>query len=167
MFEGRFSCAGILLALCAALSAGIAHAEVYKWVDEEGNVHFGDKPLDREQAEQAERVDIVEAYQPTERSVAEQSAYEQEQEALRRSREVYKKEDRLAREEEEKKRSEAKEARCSALKKQIESLSGVHYVRGVRTTYYLTDEDGKSLSSEEQRAYVAELEKQYRAAGCQ
>lgn len=29
----------------------VCTAEIYKWVDESGRVHFGDKPLDKEKAE--------------------------------------------------------------------------------------------------------------------
>lgn len=37
-----FVCA--LVALCACLLAATAPAEVYKWTDTEGRVHFGDRP---------------------------------------------------------------------------------------------------------------------------
>ncbi|MDU9406608.1 DUF4124 domain-containing protein [Pseudomonas sp. zfem001] len=40
-----------LLALIAILPL-ICSAEVYKWTDENGRVHFGDKPKDKDQAEQ-------------------------------------------------------------------------------------------------------------------
>jgi len=40
------------LALALGLTAAAqASAEVYKWVDEDGNVHFGDRPPDTEQHE--------------------------------------------------------------------------------------------------------------------
>ena len=42
---------GILFISLMAILAGPVLAEVYKWVDEQGNVHFGDKPKDRELAE--------------------------------------------------------------------------------------------------------------------
>jgi hypothetical protein len=167
MVEGRISCAGLLLAAFVTTFASIAHGEVYKWVDEEGNVHFGDKPQDRELAEQAEQVDIVEAYQPTERTREEQSAYERDQEALQRNRRVYEEEDRQAREAEEKKRREQKAAFCDALGKEIAKFSQMHMVGGVRTYYYLKDEEGKSVTSEQQREYVAGLKKEYADAGCE
>lgn len=40
-------------ALCVLLAGGL-HAGVYKWVDEQGRVHFGDRPP----AEQGEPVDL-------------------------------------------------------------------------------------------------------------
>ena len=41
----------LLLALFAILPL-ICSAEIYKWTDESGRVHFGDKPKDKDQAEQ-------------------------------------------------------------------------------------------------------------------
>lgn len=37
--------AGFLIACCAFFFAGTATAEMYKWVDEEGVVHFSDAPV--------------------------------------------------------------------------------------------------------------------------
>lgn len=34
------------IAVCLAVSMGIAHAAVYKYIDENGNVAYGDKPID-------------------------------------------------------------------------------------------------------------------------
>lgn len=47
MRSGR---SGMLLMLAAATLAGSAAAEVYKWVDKAGNVHFGDQPPPGEKA---------------------------------------------------------------------------------------------------------------------
>lgn len=41
----------LILALIAILPL-ICSAEIYKWTDESGRVHFGDKPKDKDQAEQ-------------------------------------------------------------------------------------------------------------------
>lgn len=155
----------VLLSITAVFS-GMVAAEVYKWVDDQGNVHFGDKPRDRQAAEQAEQVDIVESYQPTERTAEEQSAYQQEQEALRRRHELYKEEDRKARQEEEGLRRSQLASFCSELKQEIAKFSNIHMVGGVPTYYYLKDENGESVSSERQRAYVAELKERYARAGC-
>jgi hypothetical protein len=50
----------LMLGLCVA-----ANADIYKWVDEDGNVHFGDRPT-REYAMTAERV----RYTPGNRSAS-------------------------------------------------------------------------------------------------
>ena len=45
----------IWLALAGALASAPVSAELYRWVDENGKVHFSDKPVD---AENTEKVDI-------------------------------------------------------------------------------------------------------------
>ena len=45
----RQLCFLFLLAVCAS-KPGFSYAEVYKWVDEQGNVHFGDRPPQKEKA---------------------------------------------------------------------------------------------------------------------
>ena len=52
MYRYRLLSAGLVLLTAALLAAG-ASAQIYKWVDDQGNVHFGDKPRDKAQAEQA------------------------------------------------------------------------------------------------------------------
>ncbi len=140
--RGGLSVGILLLVLGVACGAGMARAQVYKWVDEQGNVHFGDKPRDRATAEQAEQVDIVESYQPTERTAEEQSAFERDQESLRRMQEVYKQEDQKARKEETEQRRSQKLALCDALKKEIAKFSEIHQEGGRPTYYYLLDENG-------------------------
>lgn len=50
-----------LICLLVLLS-GLANAEVFKWVDQDGNVHFGDAP---KSSQQVEKVDInINTYQP-------------------------------------------------------------------------------------------------------
>ena len=56
------------VALVTALLATASHAQIYKWTDEDGNVHFGDKPADAQTASDAEQVDIELNYQPADLS---------------------------------------------------------------------------------------------------
>ena len=43
----------LTVAACLCLSVfGIANAQVYKWVDEHGKVHYGDRPPQQERASQ-------------------------------------------------------------------------------------------------------------------
>ena len=162
----RLRSAGIVLTTAAILAAG-ASAEIYKWVDDQGNVHFGDKPRDKNQADRAEPVEIVEQYQPAVRTAEEQEAYEREQQALQRRREVYQQEDQEAAQLDEDRAREEKAERCAALAVDIRKLTSMELVDGVRTYYYLKDENGKSMTSARQREIVAELRQEYAAAGCQ
>ena len=76
------------LLLMSAIATAPALAEIYKWVDAEGKVHFGDKPVDPGQAAGAEEVELNEGYRPTERTAEEQEAYRREQQLLRRKTEA-------------------------------------------------------------------------------
>ncbi len=66
----------------ALLCASISQAQVYKWVDEEGNVHFGDRPPESQQQSSEEvkvasqsfsREASVPSTRPTDRSSSETS----------------------------------------------------------------------------------------------
>jgi len=166
MHRYRSLCAGTALVAAALLAAG-ASAEIYKWVDDQGNVHFGDKPRDRDQADRAEQVEIVESYQPAVRTAAEQEAYEREQQALKRRREVYQREDMEARKLAEDEARDKQAELCELLAEDIRKLTSMDVVDGVRTYYYVKDEDGKSVTSDRQREIVAELRQEYDAAGCE
>lgn len=156
-----------MLFLSAMALADVATAEVYKWVDAQGNIHFGDKPRDAALAEQAESVEIIESYQPTLRTADEDDAFLREQEALRRRTELYKKEDEEKRKAETARRNEEKAALCADYKEDISKLTTMETVNGVRTYYYLKDEDGKSMTSQRQREMVKELKAKYAALGCE
>ena len=163
LFEAR--CLGIII-LAAMVLADVATAEVYKWVDAQGNINFGDKPKDAALAEQAESVEIVEGYQPTQRTAGEETTYLQEQEALQRRTELYKQEDEEKRKAEMARRNEEKAAVCAAYQERITKLTTMETGDGVLTYYYLKDEDGKSLTSQRQREIVEELKAEYAALRC-
>jgi hypothetical protein len=158
--------AGILL-ISTAILAVEAPAEIYKWVDERGNVHFGDKPRDEEQADRAEQVEIVEGYKPPVRTAEEQAAHERKQQTEKRRREVYQQEDLEARELAQDQARKEKAERCASLGESIGKLSSMESVDGVRTHYYVEDENGKSVTSERQREILEELRQRYAAAGCE
>ena len=166
MYRYRLLSAGVVL-VAAATFAVEATAEIYKWVDEQGNIHFGDKPLDRNQADKAEQVEVIESYKPSVRTPEEQEAYEQEQQAMKRRREIYQQEDLEARKLVDDRAREEKAEICAALAKDIRKLTSMELVDGVRTYYYLKDEDGKSVTSGRQREIVEELRQKYAAAGCE
>ncbi len=157
---------GILLFSMTAIFAEVAFAEIYKWVDAEGNIHFGDKPRDRALADQAEPVDIIESYQPTERTAGEQEAYDREQQAIKRRRQMYQQEEQEGRTVAQDKHKEEKAALCAAYEEDINKLTSMDVTGRVRAYYYLKGEDGKSVSSERQKEIVEELKRKYVAAGC-
>ena len=63
------------LLLSLALLAPLAGAEIYKWTDAQGHVHFGDKPVDKEKGHEVQVRDykpgtdkeVLDVYQRTDR----------------------------------------------------------------------------------------------------
>jgi hypothetical protein len=157
---------GILLFLMMVIFAEVAVAEIYKWVDAQGNIHFGDKPLDPEHADQAERVDIVESYQPPQQTDQEQEAYDREQESIKRRGQMYRQEDEERRKVAQDKHKEGKAALCAALETDIGKFGSMQRINGIPTYHYLKGEDGKSISSKQQAEIVEGLKREYAAAGC-
>lgn len=160
------ACRAQLLAMALLLCPVTAQAEIYRWTDEHGNVHFGDKPADENAAGKAEAVVVDEAYKPPQRTDSEIRALQEQQraraEADRRRREANDR--RLA---EERAEQDARKARmCASLDADIEKLGSAKMVNGVLTVHYLYDEDGKSISSAEQRKVVEELRAKRAALGC-
>lgn len=49
----------LLLALLSVLSTGTAEAEIYKWVDAAGHVHFTDKPVHGSQQQRSEPISTI------------------------------------------------------------------------------------------------------------
>ncbi|MGB1140084.1 MAG: DUF4124 domain-containing protein [Halioglobus sp.] len=151
----------ILLALATATSA-----EIYKWTDEDGNVHFGDKPADEDTANKAQAIEVDEAYKPPQRSEEEIRAIQGQQraraEADRRRRESN--ERRVAEERAVKDRQKAQ--RCAQLTADIDKFGNAKMVNGILTVHYLYDENGDSISAAEQRRIVDELRAERDALGC-
>lgn len=159
-------CVGLLLLSLAAVFAAQAVAEIYKWVDADGKVHFGDKPKDPALAADAQPVELGESYRPAERTAQEQQAYDNEQRLIRLRTQMYQREDQAARAEAERQRLEEKAALCAAYDQDIAELETVAVENGVRIIKYVPDSDGKSVSSDRQREIIAELKAKRAQAGC-
>ncbi len=157
------------LLLVVTLHAPGAAAQIYKWVDENGNVHFGDKPRDAGKASAAQEVEVKEAYTPSEQPGAPENSQLQSEEALKKSHEIRRQEQR-EREEAEKAAAAAKKEKkqryCTELETEYRKLTEMHLIDGRRTYYYIKGKDGKSVTASEQRRYVEGLEKKAEEAGC-
>ena len=153
----------LLLALASFPFAAVA--EIYKWVDAEGKVHFGDKPLDPKQAQDAEPVKLKESYRPSVRTAEEQERYNEEQRHIMLRDQMRRQEDKEAQEEAEAKRRKEKEALCAAYAKDSEGLTSIKIENGIRVFGYL-EEDGKPVSSDRQREIIEELKTKSAEAGC-
>ncbi|MCB1836842.1 MAG: DUF4124 domain-containing protein [Alcanivoracaceae bacterium] len=126
----------IWLALIGALASTPVHAQLYRWVDEHGKVHFSDKPVDEENAETVDikgppRIGQDDTVQQINDRVRRLHDTENEQ------REI---ESKAAAEARERKEEIAK--RCKRARIELQKYNGPVYKReldGSRT--YLTDEE--------------------------
>jgi len=156
------------LVMAAALGiAGEAPAEIYRWVDEEGNVHFGDRPHDAERAAGAPPVEVREAYRPPQRTSEEQAAYEREM------RENFATTTRRLQQEKEV-REEARAARrqrqaelCIGYREHLGRLTRIQVDDSGRPVRHYLSENGRSLTVSEQEDYLNELRAKMVEAGCE
>lgn len=139
----------VIIATLMLAVAPTGHAEVYKWVDEKGRVHYGDRPL----GESAKKVDIKPT--PSDPANAASEARRREQrdrllEAFEEERKEKKEAERVAREERAK-----KDELCTRVDKELTELG-----RGGR--FYIQRKDGARDYLDEQA--VAERIKKLEAA---
>lgn len=141
-------------------------AEIYKWVDAEGNIHYGDKPRDPAQASEAQQVELRESYEPAARTLEEQQVYDEEQRLNGLRDQMRRREAQKALEESRARQREDKSEICARYEAAIRDLSTVQDKNGVPTWFYLKDEEGKSVSSQRQAEIVEEMKAKSAAAGC-
>jgi hypothetical protein len=157
---------GILLLSLTTLFAANTSAEIYQWVDADGEVHFGDKPRDPAQANDAQPVVLGESYQPSERTPQEQEAYDNEQRAIELRTQLHRREAQKAEETAQRERSERKAALCAQYDESINELETVEVKDGIRHLVYVEAADGQPVSSERQREIIDELKAERARAGC-
>ena len=136
----------VMLMIGALLPAMAGAAEVYKWVDEQGNVHFGDRP----QGAEVERVQIRNA-SPDAQSQQRIQQLIESQEAGRQQRE----QDKQAQEERASQQAAAERHAeyCKQVRKNLETLK-----IGGRIYKSKTNGDRHYFSSEEMAAEIERLE---------
>tara|TARA_R110000823_G_scaffold210224_12_gene340536 strand:+ start:3638 stop:4174 length:537 start_codon:yes stop_codon:yes gene_type:complete len=159
-------CCAIGVALGGPLWSPAATAEIYRWVDEEGKVHFGDRPLNPEAAAAASPVEIREAYRPTERSEEEARAFREEQERIfdyqieRAARE------RADRERERASRRDQLEEICARHAEDLRKFTTPTIGADGRLVRHYIEEDGKSVSEQRQRELLQGLKDEMERMGC-
>jgi biopolymer transport protein ExbB/TolQ len=166
MSRSRVQYLGLFLLALTPVVSPIVVAEIYKWVDASGNVHYGDKPNDPVQAQKAQQVELQESYKPAERTAQEQQAYDEEQRRISLRNEMRRNEEAQALEEAQAKEREEKEALCTKYEETIGRLSTVQKGDGIPYFVYLKDEEGKSVSAQRQREIIEELKTKRKDAGC-
>jgi len=156
----------VLLLATTPLLTVEAATEIYKWVDANGNIHFGDKPNDPAQRAKAKPVELKTNYQPPPRTAEEQHALEREQRAIQQKSKEYERTQQQKRDEERTKLRREKVERCTAYESDIKKLTGRELVNGRSRGYYVKTEDGKSVTSKRQAEIVEELRAEMVAMGC-
>ncbi|SEA14410.1 DUF4124 domain-containing protein [Microbulbifer marinus] len=131
-------CGGLLLSVLLLASATALAADLYRWVDEDGKVHFGDRPPMEAKAENIEGelrpINSADAPPPQQTASRQQHNPEQEYEQRQRQREL-RQQQRLTR-------------ACNAARRQLRLLQG-------RVAF--VDDSGKEVKmSERERQQRAE-----------
>ncbi len=126
----------------------IAVAEIYKWVDEDGRVHYGEKPP----VEDASKIEIKE-------SPKVDDSFQQQSIDQQKLLQIYEEERNLKKEEKLKAEKEKAE-----LKQQCQSLANnLNDLKQGGLSFYDLDEKGerKYLSAEELAAHIKKLQDDY------
>jgi len=132
-----------ILSVYLLLSASISYAEIYKWVDEQGKVHYGDKPVDN-----SETLDIS-----TEKS-GNQNSLNNRRERQRKLTESLE-EDRVEKQaaaEKKKKERQKNKRNCAVAQQRLKGYERAGYLYGI-------DKDGKKVirSNEERQKATDKL----------
>jgi len=131
-----------------------ASAEIYKWTDNQGKIHFGDRPISDTGAHEVKvNTNVVSngsSYSSDEANREELKSIDQIQ--LER---------KLAKHANETK----KRAACNADKEFIEKVSGTDLING-KVHYYYFEENGKAVSESRKKEMIAELKERLEKKRC-
>jgi hypothetical protein len=117
----------------AALLVGVAHADIYRWKDAQGRVHYGDQPP----ATGAQKIE--ESPPPSPLSPEEANA---QLEAIRAKRDAAAEDAAKAREEKAKEEAKRKQraGECAALQRQLDSMRAAQRIQSADGHWYTGDE---------------------------
>lgn len=139
-----------------AFGAEVAVGAVYKWIDEDGKVHFSDNPQDAERGEEIayDSLNVLEG--------GEQLATSAEKNRER----VLQQQEKAARTRAEAESRELYDP-CTEDLDAYDKYSRVHQdSNGAPFYYYMENEDGTPMSQQEHNRVVSELESDLRRRGC-
>ena len=132
-----------------------AFAEIYKWVDESGKVHFGDKPKDSATAQTSEKVELKQDYVPGAGLSPEQV---EAQKAYLRRKDVEREQQKQDAEKSALKRKEL-QAQCKSMRDRLKGFINKGMMGGKRKRVDYFVEDGKPVSSKRQQEIAAEMQR--------
>ena len=140
------------LFLISIIFTPICFAEVYKWVDENGNVHFSDNPQDADKGEQVNygHLNVLEGGEELAASASKNRKRVSEQQA--KASET---------------NTESSVDPCRADLENYQKYSTVHHdANGVPFYYYLNDEDGRPMSQRDHNEMVSKMKAELERRGC-
>ncbi len=149
-FQGTF----VFLLLVFLIPMRPVHAEIYKWIDESGNVHFGDKPKDSAILQSSEKVELKESYVPGEGLSPEEV---EAQKVFLRGKDIEREQQKQDAQKAEIEREEVR-AQCKSMRDRLEDFTNIRMQDGRRTGVDYFVEDGKSVSAKRQKELVADLQ---------
>lgn len=145
-----------LISLMLLLSAQ-TFAEIYRWVDANGNVHYGDKPIDPRSAAKAKTVELKPSYTPATRTADEEISIRNTENAIRQRNAARRKAEDKEKEERLAKRRELQEAQCARDRELLSKVDDTKENEESRVFYYMNDENGKPMTVARQKQAVKEL----------
>lgn len=152
-FQKKF----VFLLLILLMLMRPAFAEIYKWVDESGKVHFGDKPKDSATLEASEKVELNESYVPGPGLAPEQV---EAQQAYLRRMDRQREQKKQEAEKTATKRDEAS-ANCASIRDRLKDFTDIGMKNGQRKAVDYFIENGKTVSSKRQKEIIAEMQENF------
>ncbi|MCL7942987.1 DUF4124 domain-containing protein [Marinobacter sp. ATCH36] len=131
---------GLLILLCF-LIIPITHAGTYRWVDENGQTHFGDRPPKNAASDEVK----LNAPAPSSDAAARERKLRMNEFLEQSQRE---RDERNQARAEQEARAEKHEARCQALRarlKYLKSVSGIYRLNSEGERVFVNDEENKRL----------------------
>ena len=145
----------VFLLLVLLIPVSPVFAEIYKWVDESGKVHFGDKPKDSATHQSSEKVELKQSYVPGPGLSPEQV---EAQKAFLRRKDVEREQQKQDAEKSAIKRKEL-QAQCKSMRDRLKDFTNKGMMGGKRKRVDYFVEDGKPVSSKRQQEMVAEMQR--------
>ena len=158
-------CAALLCGAPMFLSSVPAPADIYRWVGEDGSVHYGDRPRDPGEAAAAAPVELRQGYTPPARSAEDMAVYEESLAKQRHKNAARREEEQAELAHAREKRESERLERCKALRERVARLTTMQVGDGHRIIHY-TVEDGRAVTAQRQREIVAGLQEEMSELGC-
>ncbi len=132
--------------------SSVAHADVYKWVDDDGRVVYGDRPV----SDNAKKLTIKKMPPQDSKSIETLSKQKKLLDVMQQERD-----EKIARAQEEKAKKAKQQQKCAEVKKELKRIRDAGYL------YEKTDDPSNPrIFSDEERKAIEEKHEKYIQAHC-